>query len=101
MQAMKESHVLSTHRPRHGFPHRMVVAGFVLWGLVACQTSPPVPQAPSPGTPVTSAPAAASPDAQEYAVVADESLLQIFVYRGGAMARLGHNHVIASHQLAG
>jgi polyisoprenoid-binding protein YceI len=34
-------------------------------------------------------------------VVADESLLQILVYRGGAMARLGHNHVIASHQLAG
>ena len=31
----------------------------------------------------------------------EESLLQILVYRGGAMARLGHNHVIASHQLAG
>jgi polyisoprenoid-binding protein YceI len=34
-------------------------------------------------------------------VVAEESLLQILVYRGGAMARLGHNHVIASHQLSG
>jgi polyisoprenoid-binding protein YceI len=33
--------------------------------------------------------------------VAEESLLQILVYRGGAMARLGHNHVIASHQLGG
>ncbi|HUQ12267.1 MAG TPA: YceI family protein [Steroidobacteraceae bacterium] len=31
----------------------------------------------------------------------EESLLQILVYRGGAMARLGHNHVIASHQLEG
>jgi hypothetical protein len=41
------------------------------------------------------------PGAHEYKVVADESLLQIFVHRGGAMARLGHNHVIASHQLAG
>jgi polyisoprenoid-binding protein YceI len=30
-----------------------------------------------------------------------ESLLQILVYRGGAMARLGHNHVIASHHLEG
>ncbi|HET9864705.1 MAG TPA: YceI family protein [Steroidobacteraceae bacterium] len=39
--------------------------------------------------------------AQEYRVVADESLLQVYVYRGGAMARLGHNHVIASHDLAG
>jgi polyisoprenoid-binding protein YceI len=34
-------------------------------------------------------------------VVAEESLLQILVYRGGAMARLGHNHVIASHHLEG
>jgi polyisoprenoid-binding protein YceI len=34
-------------------------------------------------------------------VVGDESLLQVLVYRGGAMARLGHNHVIASHQLSG
>jgi hypothetical protein len=34
-------------------------------------------------------------------VIAEESLLQILVHRGGAMARLGHNHVIASHQLAG
>ena len=28
-------------------------------------------------------------------------MLQILVYRGGAMARLGHNHVIASHHLSG
>jgi hypothetical protein len=34
-------------------------------------------------------------------VVSEESLLQILVYRGGAMARLGHNHVIASHLLTG
>ncbi len=38
--------------------------------------------------------------ARVYHVAAD-SLLQILVYRGGAMARLGHNHVIASHQLTG
>ena len=39
--------------------------------------------------------------AHEYKVIAEESLLQILVFRGGSMARLGHNHVIASHQLAG
>jgi polyisoprenoid-binding protein YceI len=33
--------------------------------------------------------------------VAEESLLRILVYRGGAMARLGHNHVIASRHLEG
>jgi polyisoprenoid-binding protein YceI len=51
-----------------------------------------VPQAGAGGVPAGS---------REYRVVAEESLLQIFVYRGGAMARLGHNHVIASHQLSG
>jgi polyisoprenoid-binding protein YceI len=39
--------------------------------------------------------------AREYKVVPEDSLLQILVYRGGAMARLGHNHVIASHHLSG
>jgi hypothetical protein len=34
-------------------------------------------------------------------VVSEESLLQILVYRGGAMARLGHNHVITSHHVSG
>jgi polyisoprenoid-binding protein YceI len=46
-------------------------------------------------------PSAAPAGAHEYAVVAEESLLQILVFRGGAMARLGHNHVIASHLLSG
>lgn len=41
------------------------------------------------------------PGSREYRVVAEESLLQVFVYRGGTMARLGHNHVIASHHLDG
>jgi polyisoprenoid-binding protein YceI len=44
---------------------------------------------------------AAPGNAREYRVVAEESMLQILVYRGGPMARLGHNHVIASHQLQG
>jgi len=39
--------------------------------------------------------------AHEYQLVGEESLLQILVYRGGAMSRLGHNHVIASHHLSG
>jgi hypothetical protein len=34
-------------------------------------------------------------------VVADESLLTLLVFRGGALAKAGHNHVIASHSLAG
>jgi polyisoprenoid-binding protein YceI len=33
--------------------------------------------------------------------VAGQSLLSVLVYRGGALASAGHNHVIASHTLAG
>lgn len=46
-------------------------------------------------------PGASFPGAREYRVVAEESLLQVYAYRGGAMARLGHNHVVASRHLAG
>ena len=76
---------------------RVLVVGVVLWGLAGCQTSPPTAPAPVPGAPSTAIPAGA----RELKVVPEESLLQILVYRGGAMARLGHNHVIASHQLSG
>lgn len=39
--------------------------------------------------------------ARNFTVVPKDSLLQIHVYRGGVMAKLGHNHVIASHHLRG
>ena len=90
---------MSTSQGPHGFP-QLVMAGLVLLGLAACQTSPPpaeVPPAPPPVAEVGGIPAGA----KTWPVVPEESLLQILVYRGGAMARLGHNHVIASHQLAG
>ena len=82
------------------FPLRVVVASLALLGLAGCQTSPPVTETPSP-PPATTEPTAPPAGARQYNVVAEESLLQILVYRGGAMARLGHNHVIDSHQLAG
>lgn len=94
---------MSTQQASYGFPVRMVVAGFALWGLAGCQTSPPTSNAPTTEVP-TPAPVPTQPlpaGAQEYAIVAEESLFQILVYRGGAMARLGHNHVIASHHLSG
>jgi polyisoprenoid-binding protein YceI len=85
-----------------GFPVRAVVAallsGPVLWGLSGCQTSPPPVAEPAP---VPAAEPGVPAGARTWAVVAEDSLLQIQVYRGGAMARLGHNHVIASRHLAG
>ena len=80
------------------FPGRTGWAGLALLGLVACQTSPP--PVPVSGPAATEQPAIPA-GALAYKVVAEESLLQILVYRGGAMARLGHNHVIASHHLEG
>src|SRR5262245_42146159 len=90
---------MSTSQGARGFP-RSGLAGLVLLGLAACQTSPPpaeVPPAPAPVAEVGAIP----PGAKTWPVIPEESLLQILVYRGGAMARLGHNHVIASHQLSG
>jgi polyisoprenoid-binding protein YceI len=36
-----------------------------------------------------------------YEIAAAESLLTIRVYKGGALAAAGHNHIIASHSLSG
>jgi len=92
---------MSTSHAAGGFPRIVVVvAGLVLLGLSACQTSPPAPEKPAAPAPAAE-PAAIPAGARELHVVAEESLLQILVHRGGAMARLGHNHVIASRRLAG
>ena len=91
---------MSTRSAEQRFPIRVIVAGLVLLGLTACQTSPPPAETPVPA-PVPAVPTAAPVGAHEYQVVGEESLLQILVYRGGAMSRLGHNHVIASHHLSG
>lgn len=86
------------------FPNRArlggwLLSGATLLGLPGCQTSPPPvspPQVPPPAVEL-----AIPAGARAYEVVPEESLLQILVYRGGAMARLGHNHVIASRKLGG
>jgi polyisoprenoid-binding protein YceI len=92
------AHIMSTLQSAHG--SRLVLVGLVLLGLGACQTSPPQ-QVPQQGSAPTPESGEVPANAHRYQVVPSESILQIFVYRGGAMARLGHNHVIASHQLTG
>jgi len=42
-----------------------------------------------------------SHEGRAYTVAADPSLLTILVFRGGALAKAGHNHVIASHSMTG
>src|SRR5262245_55723201 len=87
--------------PKSPSGSRLVVVCALLLGLAACRTTTPAPPPPASGN-ISAAGAFAIPaGALELPVVTEESLLQILVYRGGAMARLGHNHVIASHHLSG
>ena len=68
--------------------------------LAGCPTRPRAPGAPAE-QPVSGQPAAAPHEGRPYDVVSAESSLTIVVFRGGALARTGHNHVIASRGLTG
>jgi len=66
----------------------------VVLALAACAsrpTKPAAPQAPAP-TAVAGAPAGA----HVYTIDADRSQVTMLVRRGGALSKLGHNHVIRS-----
>lgn len=73
--------------------------------LLACAvlaSCTPLPPAPVPAAPATMpAPAWPRQGVQLLHIVPQESLLTITVRRGGALARLGHDHVIASRSLQG
>ncbi|MDO8051338.1 YceI family protein [Janthinobacterium sp. SUN211] len=73
--------------------------------LAACSPFAPPPAASLPAAPVA-APAMQAPPWQQPGVrilhiAPQESLLTITVRRGGALARLGHDHVVASRSLQG
>jgi polyisoprenoid-binding protein YceI len=67
--------------------------------LAACgQLAPP---APGPGAEPGAYRAGAASAVAAYAVDPHASLIAVTVRRAGLMARLGHDHVVASHTLAG
>jgi hypothetical protein len=66
--------------------------------LAACPTAVR-PPAPAAGVPPL--PAADLSGAVVYAVNAAESNVDVLVYRGGTLARLGHNHVMTSKSVQG
>ncbi len=78
---------------------RVPAALLALLSLSYCATSPPSQPSKPPATVV--APAAPAVTARTYQIDTGRSLLQILVYRGGKLAALGHNHVIASRDLTG
>jgi polyisoprenoid-binding protein YceI len=76
------------------------VAVLLATALVGC---PSPPRAPAPPT---ERPAQAAPPSQRhlgrpYDIASSDSLLTLRVFRGGPLAKAGHNHVIASHTLRG
>jgi polyisoprenoid-binding protein YceI len=77
---------------------RPVAAAILSLLLVGCPSAPrqPVP----PPVSVPSAPAVER-EGRPFAISGAESLLAVLAYRGGALARVGHNHVVASHNLSG
>jgi polyisoprenoid-binding protein YceI len=78
---------------------KLLLAGALsLAALGGCPLPPHVAAPP----PAAALPQALAPhQGTPYDIVADASLLTILVYRGGALASAGHNHVIASHALRG
>ena len=81
--------------------------GHLLAGLLLLAALPAC-QSPAPAPPVASAPASveapvveATRGATRYTVDAAASRLLIYVFRGGAAARLGHNHVLSAPALQG
>jgi hypothetical protein len=77
---------------------RVLVALFLACALSACPTRPPPPPAPVRAPPAPPPPARRG---KPYDLIAGQSLLTLLVYRGGTLSSVGHNHVIASHELSG
>jgi hypothetical protein len=84
----------------HALPRTVRLALFVLI-LSGCAHAvrSPEPEQPAPAAPRE--PVAATRGSTVYQVVTPDSSVNILVYRGGAMSRLGHNHVMTSHSLRG
>ena len=74
------------------------MASIGLTVMVGCAPVPPAPSAPEAAQPPALPSAQA---ARTYAIDAAASTLHILVYRGGTLARLGHNHVVSSRSLQG
>jgi polyisoprenoid-binding protein YceI len=74
----------------------ILTAGATL--LTAC---PKPTRPPAPAPPIPSAPIRDLREAAVFDVDPRDSTLHILVYRGGALARLGHNHVMTVRDLQG
>ncbi len=85
----------------HAAP-RVMAAALVLLAM-GCAAPPPAPPVPTGMPAGFPAERYLSPAAGElvYEVDPSRSLVQVYVYRGGTLARMGHDHVVASRDVSG
>jgi hypothetical protein len=77
-----------------------IAVALLALSLAACATLHPHRVAPPAATPLLSR-LEALPPAGSYQVDSQNSELRVLVYRGGALANLGHNHVMVNHGVTG
>ena len=77
---------------------RVLITLTLAVGLCGCAARAPISERSATGQVVHAVPAEPG---QAYRVVDSDSLLIVRVYRGGTRVRAGHNHIVASHDLAG
>ena len=81
----------------------LLIAAATLLLVAGCGAPPTLPDAPD-GAPAgfpASSYATASAGETVYEIDTARSLVQVLVYRGGALAKLGHDHVIAARDVTG
>jgi len=77
-----------------------IAVALLAFSLSACATLHPHRVAPPAATPLLSR-LESLPPAGSYQVDSQNSELRVLVYRGGALANLGHNHVMVNHGVTG
>jgi hypothetical protein len=81
------------------YPKQAFAALLLVVALAGC-AGRSARESPPSGFP-TSIPEEIAREGRAFEVVPEESLLTLLVFRGGALAKAGHNHVIASHSMRG
>lgn len=76
------------------------VAAMTLLSLGGCPSRPVVQERPSAAKIAPATPPQRH-EGQPFDVASGESLLTILAFRAGTLAKVGHNHVIASHDVSG
>jgi len=84
-------------------PHRLLSVPVAVIALISLEGCPARPMGPEPATAAKIAPVTAPQrhEGRPFDVVSRESLLTILAFRAGTLAKVGHNHVIASHDVSG